>query len=83
MKIGIITFHRAINYGSILQAYALSRFLRDEVGENNVEVIDYQNCAQKKIYKLFEFPKNIKSALHDIQTLANICALRRKYKKFV
>lgn len=82
MKIGIITFHRAINYGSILQAYALSRFLRDEVGENNVEVIDYQNCAQKKIYKLFEFPKNIKSALRDIQTFANICALRRKYKKF-
>lgn len=82
MKIGIITFHRAVNYGSVLQAYALSRFLRGEIGEDNVEVIDYQNRAQKKIYRLFECPKNIKSVLRDIHTLANIFALRRKYKKF-
>lgn len=82
MKIGIITFHRAVNYGSVLQAYALSRFLRGEFGEDNVEVIDYQNRAQKKIYRLFECPKNIKSVLRDIHTLANIFALRRKYEKF-
>ena len=27
MRIGIITFHRAINYGAVLQTYALQKFL--------------------------------------------------------
>ena len=82
MKIGIITFHRAINYGSILQAYALSRFLRDEIGENNVEVIDYQNLAQRRIYRLFECPKGIKSMARDVHTFVNLSSLKAKYKKF-
>jgi len=41
MKIGIITFHRAHNYGAVLQCYALSRVLQSMGCE--VEVIDYRN----------------------------------------
>jgi len=39
MKIGIITIHYGVNYGSALQAYALTHFLR----ENNLdaEIIDF------------------------------------------
>ena len=37
MKIGIITFHAAHNYGSMLQAYALQTFL--ERNGNIVEII--------------------------------------------
>lgn len=40
MKIGILTFHRAINYGAVLQCYALYRTLCD-MG-HDVEVIDYR-----------------------------------------
>lgn len=40
MKIGILTFHRALNYGAILQCYALSQVLK-EMG-HEVEVIDYR-----------------------------------------
>lgn len=40
MKIGILTFHRAINYGAVLQAYALQQTLR-ELG-HEVWVIDYR-----------------------------------------
>lgn len=40
MKIGILTFHRAINFGAVLQAYALQQTLR-ELG-HNVWVIDYR-----------------------------------------
>lgn len=29
MRIGIITYHRAENYGSVLQAYALNKYIRD------------------------------------------------------
>jgi hypothetical protein len=39
MNIGIITFHRAHNYGAVLQCYALSQVLK-HMG-NDVEVIDY------------------------------------------
>lgn len=27
MKIGVLTFHRANNYGAVLQAYALQKYL--------------------------------------------------------
>ena len=38
-KIGIVTFHQALNYGAKLQAYALQQFLEKNGIEN--DVIDY------------------------------------------
>lgn len=38
-KIGIITFHWAANYGAVLQAWALQKFLQDN--GYDVEIIDY------------------------------------------
>lgn len=37
-KIGIITFHRAKNYGAVLQAYALQHTL-EQLG-SNCEIVD-------------------------------------------
>ena len=45
MKIGIITFHAAHNYGSKLQAYALKTFLT--CGQNMAEIINYRTENQK------------------------------------
>ncbi len=39
MKIGIITMHRVAHFGSVLQAYALQKFLFDNGLDN--EIIDY------------------------------------------
>ncbi|MDC2771563.1 polysaccharide pyruvyl transferase family protein [Bacteroides ovatus] len=39
MKIGILTMHKVVNYGSALQAYALQHFLKDNGFE--CEIIDY------------------------------------------
>lgn len=39
MKIGILTLHSQINYGGVLQAYALQKYLRSN--GYDVEVIDY------------------------------------------
>lgn len=39
MKIGILTFHRALNYGAFLQAYATKSFLCDK--GYDVEMVDY------------------------------------------
>ena len=39
MNIGITTFHRAENYGSVLQAYALTTFLQNNGFK--AEILDY------------------------------------------
>ena len=51
MKIGILTFHRAINYGAVLQCYALYRTLCD-MG-HDVEVIDYRPDYVENDRRLF------------------------------
>ena len=47
-KIGILTYHRSINYGAMLQAYAL-RYTIQKLGYK-VEVIDYGKIGQEKIF---------------------------------
>lgn len=62
MKIGILTYHYAYNYGAILQAVALSDFLTN-IG-HDVFFIDYKNSNISRIYKIFPtFNYTIKSAL--------------------
>ena len=53
MKIGILTFHRAINYGAVLQCYALQETLK-RMG-HNVEVIDYRQPMIEKAYKCIKW----------------------------
>lgn len=46
MKIGILTFHRAINYGAVLQCYGLKETLK-ALG-HDVEIIDYRpECIER------------------------------------
>lgn len=40
MKIGILTFHRAVNYGAVLQAYALQQVIL--LMGHDAEIIDYR-----------------------------------------
>ena len=53
-KIGILTFHRAENFGAVLQAYALQQYVTN-LGYD-VEIIDYRcksiEILQIKIYLL-------------------------------
>lgn len=48
MKAGIVTFHAAINYGSVLQAYALQEYLAGR--GHDVTVIDFRSKAQRQLY---------------------------------
>lgn len=50
LKIAIITFHRAINYGAVLQTYALARYLK-EIGYD-VQVLDYRSSAIEDSYRI-------------------------------
>lgn len=58
MRIGILTFHRAHNYGAMLQAYGLLTFLKSLGHE--VSIIDYCPKLFKKAYRrnLPTIPRN-------------------------
>lgn len=77
MKIGLLTFHRAINYGAVLQCYALYRTLSD-LG-HDVEVIDYRPAYIEKYRKLLSFSLT-KNIFTEIKGLLRDCLLygRRK-----
>ena len=81
MRVGIITFHRAKNYGALLQCYALYSYLK----KNNldVEIIDYRNPVIENTYhKLPKIRKNLIkytiSLLHSIFNYKKLC-FRDKY----
>lgn len=50
MNIGIITFHRAENFGAVLQAYALQTYL-SSLG-HEVKIIDYRCAAIEQSYDI-------------------------------
>ena len=50
-KIGILTYHRVFNFGSLLQTYALQKYLEDK--GQDAEVIDYYPERLQKKRLLF------------------------------
>ena len=57
-KIATITFHRAHNFGSVLQTYALQEYICKMYKECNKEiqyqVIDFCSTEQKDLYSVFK-----------------------------
>lgn len=81
MRIGILTFHGSHNYGSVLQAYALSTWLKDAGHET--EIINLRNAAQKRAYRVFQVKgKGIKRILHAAFAVKNYPAAKRRAKRF-
>jgi hypothetical protein len=55
MKIGILTYHRAENYGALLQAFATMTYLKS-LG-NKVSFVDYWPTYHSDYFKLFSWKK--------------------------
>ena len=69
-NIAIITFHRALNYGAVLQSYALQNFLN-----NNgyaTKILDYRNEFFEETYHLFSPKQLIKKRISLKQLLIKI-----------
>lgn len=67
-KVGIITYHAAYNYGSVLQARATQEVVRQAGYE--VEMIDYRPKTQKDYYqKLYRTDFGLKVFLKDLTML--------------
>lgn len=63
MKIAILTFHNAHNYGAVLQAYALRTYLRSKGAE--VKILNYHNSVIQSGYQgLIPYKYGIKDFLH-------------------
>lgn len=84
MKIGIITFHAAHNYGSMLQAYALQTYLEQQ--GHHVEIINFRSKYQKLMYSkpisfnnLHQIKKTIKLCLFDYSSLE---VIKKKWYMF-
>ncbi|RYQ29139.1 polysaccharide pyruvyl transferase family protein [Bifidobacterium pseudolongum] len=78
MKIGIVTFHCAYNFGSALQAYALKEYLVQR--GHDVHIIDYRS-ANFDMYKLFR-RQGLKSYVSDLLFMPGNIRRRRSYQTF-
>lgn len=88
MKIGIITFNSAHNYGAVLQVWALQKKLHDE--GHQVEVINYRPSVIDRVYQIFE-PKKlggnelVNRGCHKLQFIKarmTNASKAKRYKKF-
>lgn len=83
-KIGIMTFHKSYNCGSMMQTYALQTTIKKLGG--NPEIIDFSNVGQKKLYQV-TFPNNsIKNIVKNILIFPHrkrITNNNLKYEEFI
>lgn len=63
-KVGIITFHNSYNCGSMLESYAIFKYLLNK--KLNVEIINFSNQGQKNLYSVLEKNTNIKKVIKNI-----------------
>lgn len=86
MKIGIFTFHRAINYGAVLQACSLKRFL--ETKGHQVEFVDYWPDYHNDLQKRFvidssSFSRKIRSFGYSLLTCVRSQKRRQAFQNFL
>lgn len=82
MKIGIITFHCAYNYGAVLQAFALKRYLQT-TGYKDVEIIDYRPSYLIKKYSIFSPQKFGLDILKELIKLPSKIKRRHQFESFI
>lgn len=68
MRIGIITFHRAHNFGAFLQAFALKTFLEEK--GHDVEFVDYWPKEHAALYKVYH-----REDVNSLKTLLRECVV--------
>lgn len=89
MKIGILNFHRALNYGAVLQCYGLQETLT-ALG-HEVSVIDYRPriIEKHRSYFLFDILKEkgiipfIRSTIYSLLTLPNKYKCKKAFDDFL
>lgn len=79
-KIGIITFHNSYNCGSMLESFAIQKYLTNQKIEN--EIIDFSNFGQRNMYSVLEKNTNIKKVIKNAITLLHYKKVKRNNQKY-
>lgn len=79
-NVATITFHASHNYGSVLQAYALSSAIKEE--GYNVKIINYRTKTQKDCYTLYKKYKGVKGAVRNAYQRLISGKIKRRFKGF-
>lgn len=79
--VGIMTFHASHNNGSMLQAYAFQKVLKDKFNLPN-EIIDFSNHNQQRMYSILYFPRTIKQVARIGLNLLYYQKLKKRYNDF-
>ena len=83
MKIRMITFHTPINYGAVLQAYALQTYLKTQC--EDVKIINYKTDTLIQKYKYFKknnTPRNIIGNIVKLKDYSKYKTRKRKFEEF-
>ena len=70
MRIGIFTFHRAENFGAVLQCFALQTLL-ESIG-HKVEIVDYRCKNIERGYYIFDF-RGLFCRLNIFASISKLC----------
>lgn len=85
MKIGIVTFNSAHNYGAVLQAWALQEYLRSE--GHDPSIVNYRINDIDKLYRIYK-PRNpyksptLNKLVHKAQDFKAYKRDKNKYKRY-
>lgn len=81
MKIAIITFHRALNYGAVLQTYALQKTIESIDKNNEVHVLDYSSPFLVKNNGI----KNqiSKNPIKSVLKIFNLIIRKKRFESFI
>ena len=77
-KIGIITFHASYNCGSMLQAYALQRFL--EKNGYCPEIVDFSSEGQRRLYSMYSKKITVKNMVRNAIFWSHRKRIENNYK---
>ncbi len=86
MKLALLSFHNAANYGAALQAYALQAFLEKRGYE--CEYLDYVNDARKSMYSMHDHiwkntkSGNLSAALKYMMGTPFVQLRKKRFNKF-
>lgn len=80
MKVGIITYHSAYNFGSVLQAYATQQILKS-IGCDPF-IINYRIPFQKDYYGLLGYGTGLKAPLKKIMMIPQLSDRKKRAARY-
>lgn len=88
LKIGILTFHYAQNYGAVLQCYALQKALEEYFPNTDIFVVDYRNQKIVQDYAIFHLRnknlyRKLRSLIGGVLYLPQRIKCKSNFKTFV